>query len=94
MTEQVPWEAAEHVEPDLEDPTSEDAEDAEDTDDLDERDPSGPGEPVRTGVAAVDDVLVEVDRLDEAPLAEHLESFERAHHSLRTALDADPGEPA
>ena len=88
MTEQVPGEAAEHVEPDLEEPTS------EDTEDTDDRDLSGPEEPVRTGVPAVDAVLDEVDGLDEAPLAEHLDAFERAHDSLRSALDADPGEPA
>jgi hypothetical protein len=53
-----------------------------------------PTEPTRTGVPAVDDVLSEVDQLDERPLDEHLAAFERAHDSLRSALDAEPGEPA
>jgi hypothetical protein len=51
-------------------------------------------EPTRTGVPAVDGVLADVDRLDGVPLDEHLAAFERAHESLRSALDADPGEPA
>ncbi len=53
-----------------------------------------PAEPTHTGVPAVDDVLADVDRLDETPLEEHLPAFERAHEALRSALDADPGEPA
>ena len=53
-----------------------------------------PEEPTRTGVPAVDDVLADVDRLDEVPLDQHLAAYERAHDSLRSALDADPGEPA
>ena len=53
-----------------------------------------PAEPTRTGVPAVDDVLADVDRLDDVPLDEHLAAFERAHEALRSALDADPGEPA
>jgi hypothetical protein len=71
----------------------------------DERDPepdtTPPGhepiastEPTRTGVAAVDQVLEEVDRLDELPLDEHPSAFEHAHDALRSALDAEPGEPA
>ncbi len=90
MTEQVPPQATEQVEPDLEDPTSED----HPLEDDDHRDASAPEEPLRTGVPAVDAVLTDVDRLDEAPLDEHLPAFERAHDSLRSALDADPGEPA
>jgi len=46
--------------------------------------------PTTTGVPAVDEVIAEVDLLDEAPLEEHLEVFERAHESLRVALDAQP----
>lgn len=53
-----------------------------------------PVEPTRTGVAAVDEVLAGVDRLDDTPLDGHLAAFERAHDSLRSALDADPGDPA
>jgi len=53
-----------------------------------------PAEPTHTGVPAVDEVLVDVARLDGAPLEEHLPAFERAHDALRSALDADPGEPA
>jgi|SRR5512133_1649571 hypothetical protein len=45
----------------------------------------------RTGVPAVDEVLAEVDGLDDRPLDEHLATFERAHETLRSALDADPG---
>ena len=81
MTEQVPPQAAEDVDPDHEDEGQPDV-------------PSAPEEPTRTGVPAVDDVLTDVDRLDGVPLDEHLAAFERAHESLRSALDADPGEPA
>jgi hypothetical protein len=60
------------------------------------------GGPTTTGVPAVDQVLAEVDRVHELPLEEHLGAFERAHESLRAALDAPPsdqpsdrpGEPA
>jgi hypothetical protein len=55
--------------------------------------PAASAEPVRSGVPAVDQVLDEVDRLDELPLDEHLPAFERAHDALRSALDAEPGEP-
>jgi hypothetical protein len=41
-----------------------------------------------TGVPAVDRVVSDLDRLDDAPLDEHLAAFERAHESLRSALDA------
>ena len=55
-------------------------------------------EATTTGVPAVDGVLADVDRLDELPLEEHLAAFERAHESLRAALDAPPvhgpGDPA
>jgi hypothetical protein len=51
-------------------------------------------EPTATGVPAVDEVLSEVDGLDDLPLEEHLPTFERAHESLRAALDAEPGDPA
>jgi hypothetical protein len=51
-------------------------------------------EPTATGVPAVDDVLSEVDGLDDLPPEEHLPTFERAHESLRAALDAEPGDPA
>jgi hypothetical protein len=47
-----------------------------------------------TGVPVVDGVLAELDGLDDLPLDEHLAAFERAHASLRSALDADPDEPA
>ena len=54
--------------------------------------------PTTTGVAEVDRVLADVDRLDDQPLEEHLGAFERAHESLRAALDASPrddtGDPA
>ena len=55
-------------------------------------------EPTTTGVPAVDRVLADVDRLDELPLEAHLGAFERAHESLRAALDSPagdkPGDPA
>jgi hypothetical protein len=54
-----------------------------------ETDPSGP---TTTGVPAVDQVLADVDRLDDLPLEEHLGAVERAHDSLRSALDAQPDE--
>jgi hypothetical protein len=63
-------------------------------------DPEGPGpegtddeevpagaEASTTGVPAVDAALADLDRLDEAPVEEHLAAFERAHESLRSALD-------
>ena len=48
--------------------------------------------PTTTGVPAVDQVLADVDRLDDAPLEEHLGAFERAHDSLRAALDGQPSD--
>jgi hypothetical protein len=48
------------------------------------------GGPTTTGIPAVDQVLADVDRLDDLPLDEHLGAFERAHESLRSALDAQP----
>ena len=43
-------------------------------------------------------MLADVDRLDDQPLEEHLGAFERAHESLRAALDTSPrddtGDPA
>ena len=79
MTEQVPPEAVDHVDLDPEDAGHADS--------------FTPQEPTHTGVPAVDEVLADVDRLDDTPLDEHLAAFERAHTSLRSALDADPGEP-
>ena len=52
------------------------------------------GEPTSTGVPAVDQVLRDVDDLDGVPLEEHLGRFERAHETLRSALDAEPVDPA
>ena len=66
-------------------------------DDPAERPPTA-DEPTTTGVPAVDEVLSVVDRLDDLPLEDHLSAFERAHESLRAALDAPsvdrPGDPA
>jgi hypothetical protein len=59
----------------------------------DDPQPEASADPVpetRTGVPGVDEVLGEIDRLDELPLEEHLAAFERAHESLRAALDAPP----
>jgi hypothetical protein len=43
-----------------------------------------------TGVQAVDRVLADVRALADAPVAEHVAVFERAHDELRRALDARP----
>lgn len=43
---------------------------------------------VRTGVPAVDEVLAEVDGLADRPVEDHVAVFERAHETLRRALDA------
>ena len=51
-------------------------------------------ETTKTGVAAVDQVLVDLDRVDEAPLEEHLAMFERVHDGLRSALDAPAVQPS
>jgi hypothetical protein len=51
------------------------------------------GDPTSTGVPAVDEVLREVDDLEGVPLEEHLGRFERAHETLRSALDAEPTKP-
>ena len=49
---------------------------------------------VRTGAPEVDRVLAEVEGLGDRPLAEHLGVYERAHESLRSALDARPDQSA
>ena len=51
-------------------------------------------EPLESGIPAVDQVVASIDQLDGRPLEEHLAEFERAHQALRSALDADPSEPA
>jgi hypothetical protein len=55
-------------------------------------------EPPTTGVASVDAVLADIQRVDALPLEDQLTVFERAHESLRAALDApatgQPGPPA
>lgn len=45
-------------------------------------------EQVRTGVAAVDEVIAAVEGLDGRPVEEHVAVFEAAHDQLRRALDA------
>jgi hypothetical protein len=61
--------------------------------------PNGPEEQAdtkrstTTGVAAVDRVLADIDAVDDLPLEQHLGAFERAHESLRAALDPSD-EPA
>lgn len=47
----------------------------------------GAGEPTRTGVAEVDEVLRAVAELDPSDVASHPAVFERAHEQLRRALD-------
>ena len=46
------------------------------------------GEPVRTGVPAVDDVIADVDGLQGRELADHVDVFTQAHEKLRGVLDA------
>ena len=46
-----------------------------------------------TGDESVDRVLADVAALADAPVADHVQVFERAHEQLRRALDAQP-EPA
>lgn len=43
---------------------------------------------VRTGVGAVDAVLVAVEQLDDVAVSEHAAVYEQAHDALRRALDA------
>jgi hypothetical protein len=62
----------------------------------DEVDPAPGPEPVRTGVAGVDEVIAAVEELEERPIEEHVGVFETAHEQLRRALDTpdttgDPG---
>lgn len=47
-----------------------------------------PSDPDETGVPAVDEVLRSVRGLEERPVGEHVQVFERAHERLRRALDA------
>ena len=46
-----------------------------------------------TGDESVDRVLADVAAVADAPVADHVQVFERAHEQLRRALDAQP-EPA
>jgi hypothetical protein len=86
MTEQVPPRGPEE----LVDQPSSAVHEAE----VNEPGPETRSEPLRTGVAPVDDMLAEVDGLDDLPVDQHLAVFERAHGVLRAALDAEPGDPA
>ena len=52
-------------------------------------DPTADGESVRTGVAAVDEVLASVDALAGTPVEQHVAVFGAAHDALRRALDVD-----
>lgn len=54
-----------------------------------EFEPGDSAEPVRTGVAAIDEVLASIEGLEDAPLEEHAAAFGSAHDALRRALDAD-----
>ena len=49
------------------------------------------GEPERTGVEEVDDVLTSLQGLDDRPVEEHPAVFESAHEQLRQALDGPAG---
>ena len=44
-----------------------------------------------TGDESVDRVLADVAAVADAPVADHVQVFERAHEQLRRALDARPG---
>ena len=41
----------------------------------------------RSGHADVEQVLRSLDTLDDLPVSDHVEVFDRAHEGLRTALD-------
>lgn len=43
-----------------------------------------------TGIAMVDEVVREMERVSDQPVADHVQVFERAHEQLRRALDAVP----
>ena len=49
---------------------------------------SHPGDHDVTGDPTVDSVIASTEALQDRPLAEHVEVFERAHRDLRGALDA------
>lgn len=51
--------------------------------------PEQPADVVRTGNAAVDEVLSSLEGLEGRPVQEHVAVFERAHEQLRAALDPD-----
>lgn len=57
----------------------------------DDRAPGDGWEAPTTGDAAVDDVLVAVQALDNRPVEEHVAVFEQAHERLRRALDPGHG---
>jgi hypothetical protein len=63
---------------------------ADDAEPLAEAETMHPAGPAPTGVSSVDRVLGELTGLDERPLEEHVDAFERAHEALRAALDASP----
>jgi hypothetical protein len=95
MTEQVPPsavedESREHVS--SEQAGSHDAEPVVQGSDSEESPVSGEGTP-RTGVASVDAVLGDLERLDTLPPEEQVGAFERAHEALRSALDVAPESP-
>ena len=52
-------------------------------------DESGRSDDVRTGDWRVDEALASLTELDELPVSEHAEVFERAHDRLRAALEPD-----
>lgn len=47
---------------------------------------------IRTGLAEVDGVLDSVGALEDVPVAEHVSEFEKAHETLRRALDSAPAD--
>lgn len=48
----------------------------------------------QTGISVVDDVLAGLRGVDDRPVDERVQAFERAQEGLRGALDDDPGDPA
>ncbi|WP_151082134.1 hypothetical protein [Nocardioides cynanchi] len=97
MTEQSRAPGPEEIRPEEIGPEEVDPEDAVVEDAVpedDAPDAAGAESPIRTGLPSVDAVLAEIDELDELPLDQHLARFERAHDTLRSALDAPTGPAA
>jgi hypothetical protein len=55
-------------------------------DEPDRPEEQGPDEPSPTAHPAVDEVLRSLERLEDAPVEEHVAAYEHAHDALRRAL--------